>query len=110
MKETAKALLSKNQNELSAVRTLYVFLDRADNVIEGGGAFGVELSGGRSLAVFRGVGGFGIFPFLWSGFIRAHQDKFVGQPGNAYVVLSIYADLGAPARHPGTKRGAQLGY
>ena len=36
MKEEAKALLSKNQNELSAARTLEVFLDRADNVIEGG--------------------------------------------------------------------------
>jgi hypothetical protein len=39
MKEEAKALLSKNQNELSAARTLEVFLDRADNVIEGGPAF-----------------------------------------------------------------------
>src|ERR1700680_4927099 len=36
MKETAKALLSKNKNELSAARTLYVSLDNADNVIEGG--------------------------------------------------------------------------
>ena len=36
MKETAKALLSKNKNELPAARTLYVSLDRADNVIEGG--------------------------------------------------------------------------
>ena len=36
MKEEAKALLSKNQNELSAARTLEVSLDRADNVIEGG--------------------------------------------------------------------------
>jgi len=35
MKETAKALLSKNKNELSAARALYVSLDRADNVIEG---------------------------------------------------------------------------
>jgi len=40
MKETAKALLSKNKNELPAARTLYVSLDRADNVIEGGPAFG----------------------------------------------------------------------
>src|SRR5579864_9136298 len=39
MKETAKALLSKNKNELPAARTLYVSLDRADNVIEGGPAF-----------------------------------------------------------------------
>ena len=39
MKERAKALISKNQNELSAARTLYVSLDRADNVIEGGPAF-----------------------------------------------------------------------
>ena len=39
MKETAKALLSKNKNELSATRTLYVSLDTADNVIEGGRAF-----------------------------------------------------------------------
>ena len=39
MKETAKALLRKNKNELPAARTLYVSLDRADNVIEGGPAF-----------------------------------------------------------------------
>jgi hypothetical protein len=36
MKETAKALVSENQNELPAVRKLEVSLDRADNVIEGG--------------------------------------------------------------------------
>ena len=36
MKERAKALLSKNKNELPAAHTLYVSLDRADNVIEGG--------------------------------------------------------------------------
>jgi hypothetical protein len=36
MKETAKALLSKNKNEPSAARALYVSLDNADNVIEGG--------------------------------------------------------------------------
>ena len=36
MQETAKALVSKNQNELRAARTLEVSLDRADNVIEGG--------------------------------------------------------------------------
>jgi hypothetical protein len=41
MKETAKALLRKNQNEPSAARTLYVSLDRADNVIEGGPPFRV---------------------------------------------------------------------
>jgi hypothetical protein len=35
MKETAKALLRKNKNELPAARTLYVSLDNADNVIEG---------------------------------------------------------------------------
>ena len=39
MKERTKALLSKNQNELSAARELYVSLDRADNVIEGGPPF-----------------------------------------------------------------------
>ena len=39
MKETAKALVSENQNELPAVRKLEVSLDRADNVIEGGRAF-----------------------------------------------------------------------
>jgi hypothetical protein len=39
MKETAKAQLSKNQNEPCAARALYVSLDRADNVIEGGAAF-----------------------------------------------------------------------
>ena len=43
MKETAKALLSKNKNELSAARTLYVSLDRADNVIEGGAGFSEDL-------------------------------------------------------------------
>jgi hypothetical protein len=43
MKETAKALLRKNQNEPSAARALYVSLDRADNVIEGGPAFEVEV-------------------------------------------------------------------
>jgi hypothetical protein len=31
-----KIFLRKNKNELPAVRTLEVFLDRADNVIEGG--------------------------------------------------------------------------
>jgi hypothetical protein len=36
MKEKAKALVSKNKNELSAARALYVSLDNADNVIEGG--------------------------------------------------------------------------
>ena len=36
MQETAKALVSKNQNELRAARTLEVSLDRADKVIEGG--------------------------------------------------------------------------
>jgi hypothetical protein len=39
MKESAKALLSKNKNELSAARKLEVFLDRADNIIEGGPGF-----------------------------------------------------------------------
>ena len=39
MKETAKALVSKNQNELLAARTIEVSLDRADNVIEGGTHF-----------------------------------------------------------------------
>jgi hypothetical protein len=38
-KEKAKAPLSKNQNEPSEARTLYVSLDRADNVIEGGPFF-----------------------------------------------------------------------
>jgi hypothetical protein len=35
MKERAKALVSKNKNELSAARTLYVSLDNTGNVIEG---------------------------------------------------------------------------
>jgi hypothetical protein len=43
MQERAKALLSKNKNELPAARKLYVSLDRADNVIEGGPGFVVEL-------------------------------------------------------------------
>ena len=45
MKEAATALISKNQNELPTARTLYVSLDRADNIIEGGPAFDLELSG-----------------------------------------------------------------
>ena len=44
MKETAKALVSKNQNELLAARTIEVSLDRADNVIEGGPPFREALS------------------------------------------------------------------
>ena len=36
MKRKAKALVSEYKNELLAARTLYVSLDRADNVIEGG--------------------------------------------------------------------------
>ena len=39
MRETAKALISKDKNELPAAHTLYVSLDKADNVIEGGPAF-----------------------------------------------------------------------
>ena len=39
MKERAKDLLSKDKNELPPTRTLYVSLDRADNVIEGGAPF-----------------------------------------------------------------------
>jgi hypothetical protein len=35
MKERTKPLLRRNKNELSAARTLYVSLDRADNVIDG---------------------------------------------------------------------------
>jgi hypothetical protein len=41
MKERAKALLRKNKNELPAARTLYVSLDNADNIIEGGQPFRV---------------------------------------------------------------------
>jgi hypothetical protein len=65
MKERAKALLSKNKNELPAARTLYVSLDRADNVIEGGPAFDLEFVGrvaqplllfwvAPSLTIFKG--------------------------------------------------------
>ena len=36
MQETAMALVGKDKNELPTARTLYVYLDRADNVIEGG--------------------------------------------------------------------------
>ena len=43
MKERGETLLRKNKNELSAARTLYVSLDRADNVIEGGTPFRVFL-------------------------------------------------------------------
>jgi len=43
-KERAKTLISKNKNEPSAARALYVSLDRADNVIEGGPVFGFFLT------------------------------------------------------------------
>jgi hypothetical protein len=36
MKERAKALLSKNKKRAVSARTLYVSLDNAVNVIEGG--------------------------------------------------------------------------
>jgi hypothetical protein len=39
MKETARALLSKNKNELFAARKLWVSLDNADNVIEGAAVY-----------------------------------------------------------------------
>ncbi len=39
MKRKAKALVSEYKNELLAARTLYLSLDRADNVIEGGPPF-----------------------------------------------------------------------
>ena len=44
MKETAKALISKNKNELPEARKLYVCLDKADNVIEGGPPFETVLN------------------------------------------------------------------
>jgi len=44
MKKRGKALLSKNKNELSAARTLYVSLENADNIIEGGKPFCSRLS------------------------------------------------------------------
>jgi hypothetical protein len=50
MRETAKALISKDKNELPAAHTLYVSLDKADNVIEGGALFSV-FSCGRSFTV-----------------------------------------------------------
>ena len=60
MKEKAKALLSKNKNELPAARTLYVSLDRADNVIEGGAAFDFEFSGAAALYFFVKGAGFSL--------------------------------------------------
>jgi hypothetical protein len=48
MKERTKALISKNKNELPAAHALYVSLDRADNVIEGGQCFSAF-----SIHVFR---------------------------------------------------------
>jgi len=51
MKERAKALLSRNQTELSAARTLYVSLDNADNIIEGGPAFDLEFVGALSFVL-----------------------------------------------------------
>src|SRR6266436_4704168 len=50
MKERAKALLSKNKTELSVARTLYVSLDRADNVIEGGSPYRIFLVDRRARA------------------------------------------------------------
>jgi hypothetical protein len=54
MKETAKALLSKNKNELPAARTLYVSLDRADNVIEGGAPAALGGSVGQAAQTLQG--------------------------------------------------------
>src|ERR1700693_1233317 len=74
MKERTKALLSKNQNELSAARELYVSLDRADNVIEGGAAFqlesvfGVDFKGGPS------------FVALSKGWESSRVDTYSSQP------------------------------
>ena len=59
MKEKRKALLSKNKNELSGVRALYVSLDRADNVIEGGPSFVNQRVG---VALQRGSGGGSLTP------------------------------------------------
>jgi hypothetical protein len=53
MKERTKALLGKNKNELPAARKLYVSLDRADNVIEGGPVFDFEFRGALSFVVGR---------------------------------------------------------
>jgi hypothetical protein len=78
MKETAKALLSKNKNEQSAARTVDVSLDRADNVIEGGPPFfllhrtalssqsnttRVRPRGGTILPLQFGLRGWGALPF-----------------------------------------------
>ena len=52
-KKTAKALLSKNKNELSIARAIYVSLDRADNVIEGGPDFDFEFQGAQFFVVER---------------------------------------------------------
>jgi hypothetical protein len=53
MKETAKALVSKNKNELSAARTLCVSLDNADNVIEGARSFAAFAKGRWQPTVIR---------------------------------------------------------
>ncbi len=59
MKRKAKALVSEYKNELPPARTLYVSLDRADNVIEGGRALHPGKrpllgSGGAALPRIRG--------------------------------------------------------
>src|ERR1019366_8242386 len=41
-KERAKTFISKDKNGLSVARSLYVSLDRADNVIEAGPSFAHE--------------------------------------------------------------------
>jgi len=48
MQEREKILLRKNKNELLAACKLEVFLDRADNVIEGGASFRLFFSSRRS--------------------------------------------------------------
>ena len=67
MKESAKALLSKNQNELPAARTLEVSLDRADNVIEGGAPYDVVLMFKVAQPSHWKAGAHGVFIGLRSG-------------------------------------------
>jgi hypothetical protein len=74
MKERAKALLSKNKNELSVARTFYVSLDRADNVIEGGPAFGMRFWRVPQSLPFEGYALVLVFVFQGIGSMRTKTE------------------------------------
>src|SRR5579871_3350400 len=85
-KETAKALLRKNKNELPPARTLYVSLDRADNVIEGGPGFAVEFRVPCSSVLWKG-GAFDVSPFRG----RRSVNRAGGAPFDAVLIFRVAA-------------------